>query len=165
MTFKSGKLKTRIHLPATAGEVTRNSVNDATDANDFVHATIVVPPNNGAVFGSRFVMVSKWECTNSAGAKTITSRINGSSVGSGSLASVSTYGQEQPFDVLDLNTLLAINSFGSPGAGGNGNPALKPVVAGLALAGFSWSVSSKWSGATAGEFIRLLHAKIIQINP
>lgn len=150
---------------AASDDVTRNSVNDATDANEFTHATVVIPTNNLAVRGSRFVVVSKWECTNSAVAKTITGRINGSSVGSSALTNVASGGQEQPLDMIDSNTLVAFNSFFSAGTGTSGNSLIRPSVAGLGTAGFTYTWTSKWPSATAGEFIRLVQAKIVQINP
>lgn len=150
---------------AASDDVTRNSVNDATDANEFTHATVVVSTNNLAVRGSRFIIVSKWECTNSAVAKTITGRVNGSSVGSSALTNVASGGQEQPFDMIDTNTLVSFNSFFSSGTGTSGNLLIRPSIAALGTAGFTYTWTSKWPSATSGEFVRLVQAKIVQINP
>lgn len=156
-----------IYVPAAGvGPVTRNSANDATDDDEVIMGTIVVPANNGAVAGTEFIFVSLWENTNSANTKTFTAKVNGGSVGSQNTTTNPTLGQRQFFDVIDANTLTTINSFSGTGVGGNGSAPLDVTVANLGATGFTLTYTSKWATQPiAGELIRLKNCKIIQINP
>lgn len=160
-------INTYTHLP-TGGvaPTTRNSANDATDDDEVIMATIVVPANNGAVAGTTFTLVSLWENTNSANTKTFTARINGGSIGSQNNTTNITLGQRQPWDVIDSNTISAINSFSGTGTGGNGNAPLDIPIANVGTVGFTLTLTSKWSTQPiTSEFIRLKHCKLIQVNP
>lgn len=155
----------RLYL-AASDNVTRNSANDATDDDEVTMATLVVPPNNGAVPGTIFEFWSLWENTNSANTKNFIERINGTSVGSTSSTTNQALGQRQPLHVVDANTLVAINSFASAGGGATAGTLLSVTVPSLAVNGFTLTLLSKWSVTSiAGEFIRLRHSKIVQINP
>jgi hypothetical protein len=146
-------------------EANRNSLNDATDANEVVMGTIVIPPNNGAKIGTMFEFISVWEGTNSASTKSEIIRINGSSVGSGTFTTSASISQRQPFQMVDANTLKVINSFTATGGGVSGSAPLVVTISNLADVGFTVTFNSKWSAAASGEFIKLTLAKIIQFNP
>lgn len=154
-----------VYLPAS-DDVTRNSVNDATDDDEVTLGTVVVLPNNGAVRGSEFRLWSVWEHTNSANTKQLICRVNGGSVGSVNVTTGPTYFQRQPFDVYDDDNLITINSFGSAGTGGSGAAPFIQPIASLAVAGFTVTWSCKWTTQPiSGEFIRLKACKVLQLNP
>lgn len=162
----SGVAEVRLYLPAS-DEITRNSLNDATDDDELTLTTVVVPPNNGAVRGTEFQVVTLWENTNSASQKNGYIRINGASwqqpmqnttnQGAGSRLSL---------QVVDANTLRNLGRGDTFGTGTTAGAGQAVTIAGLAASGFTLQFNSKWTAQPiSGEFIRLVYARVIQINP
>lgn len=143
--------------PLPVIDVTRNSLNDATDLNEVTLATMVVP---GGVLklGSSVEVFAIFENTNSALVKTFNIRINGTGMSVFTNTINQSYGIRQPFHVHDANNVLELNN-GSVGTGAFSGLTFSKTIADVVAAGFTITLTCKWSAAALGEFIRLKHGK------
>lgn len=157
-----------IYFPAS-DNVVRNSANDATDANEVLMASLIVPPNNGAARGTIWEVWTLWEFSSSASVKLSILRLSGA--GSlGTLMSATSSAQSAttrfPIHYLDSNTIMHLNASGQSGQGTASTLLVTTPSSGLATVGFQLDITSAWAAPNiAGEFIRLKAAKLTQINP
>lgn len=141
--------------------VTRNSLNDATDINEVVMATFVIPAGTLRV-GSSFDIIGLYENTSSGNSKIQIVRMNGTSIGGGGTfnSTNQSFGIRWAYNVHDSTTILWLNN-GSIGVGA-GAPLLATISVGdIATTPITITLAARWASANiAGEFIRLKHAKL-----
>lgn len=144
-------------------DVTRNSANDATDANEVTMATFTIPAGVLQV-GSMFDVVAIWESSNSANVKNFIVRVNGAGVSSTTATANQSTGMRQPFHVHDAATLLFLNN-GTVGTGSAAGLASTTPFNNVANQSNTVTLTCKWTAQPiAGEFIRLKHAKLVLVK-
>jgi len=139
-------------------DVTRNSANDATDATEVTLATFVIP--GGALrLGSVIEVYGIMENTSSASTKTLTLRVDGTTLASFSTTTNQSVGARFPIHVHDANSLVILNN-GSVGTGSASGLTVTKTVTGILTAGCTVTLTGKWGAVALTEFIRLKHAKV-----
>lgn len=140
-------------------DVTRPSLNDATDANEVTLATLIVPPNLLKV-GSIVEVMALFENPNSVSTKTYSIRVNGTGVGNQSVTTLVSTGFRFPMHVHDVNTLIGTPYATSSGGGTFAGVAFAQTITGVIAAGFTVTLTAKWGAAVLSESIVLRFARL-----
>lgn len=140
-------------------DVTRNSLNDATDANEQTMATFIVPANT-LRFGSIVEIWALWENTNSANTKTLNFRWNGTNVGSIPVTTNQSTGFRAGYHIHDISTVAFMNSITGTGGGSLSGLVQAQTITNVTTTINTLTLTCKWAAAVPSEFIRLKHAKV-----
>lgn len=148
--------------PFLVNDVTRNSLNDATDAVEVTMATFALQPGMVRA-GSVLEVFGLYENTNSASGKQQLMRINGTAVGGGQYATTNqSFGLRTPFHITSNTTLAFVNNGGVGTGSATGLLTVNPVLNDITTSVNTLTLTCRWTAANvAGEFIRLKHAKLI----
>lgn len=141
-------------------DVTRNSANDATDSNEVTMGTLTIPPGTLRA-GSMFEVIALWENTGGASTKEVTLRLNASALGSLTATAALSTAVRHNMHIQDWTTVVALNYVGVNGTGQAAAAIYQKVVPDLRTNPLTVTLTSKWSAAASGEFIRLKHAKLL----